>query len=360
MGLNAEQRREIKEFAGDLEKKFNVGCAVVNNRWAPFRHNGAALCLFLFPCGSEDEEEFNLQTEMAFEYYRESPFSRTWNCTFSSLYDALPWFTRFVQRKGEFPLKDMAAGAGLISSVIFGKERMLDLRKKAEEFFGEGIIEFWKVEADRRLKERNKKIREMSRKEIIYRRERKKLLNRHELEELKRFVFFIFQKYGKEEISLIVALDGSGHPIGKALEWFGIGCPVAYLDPHYIKTAYSRNSEGIKLVIGILRKEFPEIFAALSKNPREVLFVDDQTGYGNTCKSISRLVGCFSGNSESSLNFAAMTPYLGNNTPSWLRRRDVQGLKIAPEGSLCAVEISTPQSRWFYGRLKKEVLGWKK
>lgn len=362
MKLNPEIRKEVIKFASDIEKQFSVNCLVVINKYRiPFAGIKVTLSLTILPSESDSKDAFKGKAKEYFEeYQRGATFnSRAWHCYVAHLYDVRPWFARFADKKERFPLMDMAAGADLISPVVYGEECMARLRKEAEDFFGEGIIEFWKKEADCRQKEKNKKLNALRREEFAYYKERLKLLNKHELIELKEVVSHIYGKCEKEKITLIVALDGSGRPIGRALEWRGIPCSVAYMDPRHLRRVDFRRSDETVWVLEAMKKEFPEVCVALSRDSRSVLFVDDQTGYGHTGKALDSLVKLFSEKDDSSLNYVAMTPYMGNNTPSWLRKRDIQGLEIAPEKSLRAIEAPTQQSQEFYDRLKKIVHSWK-
>lgn len=361
MELNPEIKNEVAEFVSDMEKQFDLNCLMVCNKYRiPFTLNQAPFSLIMLPLSGDSEDIFKKKVEAAAAKYHNSlSSSRNWHCYLTSLYRTDPWFSFFADSKERFPLKDMAAGADLISPVIYGEKHMARLQKEAEEFFGKGTIKFWKKEVVRRQKEKNKKLVAMCRKEAAYCKERRKLLNKYELEELKDFVLFICKKCQEEKMSLVVALDGSGRPIGKALEWYGVGCPVIYLDPRHIRFLDLKNQNNITWVLEVLEKEFPQVYAALVENPEKVFFIDDQTGYGSTGEKLGLLVNLFSKNGESQLKYAVMTPYMGNNTPSWLRRREIQGLEIAPERSLRAIDKPTSQSRRFYNRLKKIVSNWK-
>ena len=362
MKLSPEIKSEVIEFAKDIEKRFDVNCIAVRNKYRiPFSLDEVPFSLIMLPLSGDNEETFKVKVEAAATEYHNSLFKslRKWHCYLVCLYNTNPWFFRFINKKEKFPLQDMAAGSDLISPVIYGNMHMKQLHKEAEDFFGRGIIEFWKKDIKRQLIERNERFRISLRQEIEYCKERRKLLNKYEVEELKDLVLYIHDKCEKEKISLVVALDGSGRPIGKALEWYKIACPITYMDPHYLRVVDFKESDEVKWILKILQKELPEIYAALSENPRNVLFVDDQTGYGNTGESLTSLVKLFTKNDESSLNYVVMTPFRGNNAPSWLRKREIQGLKMAPEKSLRAIEMPTLQSQEFYGRLKKIVSSWK-
>lgn len=362
MKLDSEIKKEVSELASETEKRFGVKCIVVNNKYRiPFAGMRFTFSLILIPLHGEDEENFNSKAEkFSNEYHMNMLMTcRTWHCYISFLYDTRPWFSRFSDKKEEFPLKSMAAGADLISPVIYGSEQMSKLRKEAVDFFGEGIIKSWKEEVRRGKKERDRKHKTLCRQENAYRKERVRLLNKYELHELKEVVLFISEKCKKESIYFVVALDGSGRPIGKALEWHGISCPVVYLDPRHMRGVDFENSDNRAWVLKAMEEEFPEVCQVLSVDPQRVLFVDDQTGYGGTRLALVSLVEIFSkSNAASLLNYMAMTPYMGTNTPSWLRKRAIQGIEIAPAESLRANDAPTAQSRRFYNRLKRVVLSW--
>jgi len=362
MKLSSETRKEIAEAVGSMEKRFGINCLVVRNKYRiSFVPKEIPFSLIMLPQNGDSEEAFKIKVEAAAaEHHNSLPSLRKWHYHLSCLYDSRPWFSRFADQKERFPLKDMAVGSDFISPVAYGRKQMARLRKEAEDFFGEGIIEFWKKEAIRQLREKRKKFKDLFRQEVAYGKERKKLLNKYELAEMKEFVLHLSKKCQEEKTSFVVALDGSGRPIGKALEWYGVCCPVICLDPHHIRFLDFKDPDNVSWVLGALKKEFPQIYTALSENPRSVFFIDDQTGYGSTGEKLRLLVRLFSknGNGNSLLRYAVMTSYRGDNTPSWLRRREIQGLQIAPEKSLRAIEAPTPQSDKFYGRLKKIVAGW--
>ena len=359
--IEPETKREIVDFCRKLEKQFNLYCVMVRNKHrVRFSCGEAPFSLIMLPRRGDDEQAFkNKVEEAAKEHQKSLMFSRKWHCYLSCLYDPHPWFSRFADKKERFPLMDMAAGSDFISPVVYGKSQMAKLRKQAKEFFGENIISFWRKEALCQSKEKHKKLMILLRQEAAYCKERKKLLNKYEVEELKGFVLAVCERVKGDGLSFIVALDGSGRPVGRALEWYGVPCPVVCLDPHYLSSLEPRNGGKMKLAVKILEKEFPDVYAALSQKPESVLFVDDQVGYGNTAESLKRLVGFFSENGDSSFQYAAMTAFAGNNTPSWLRRREIQGLQLAGAGSLRAIEAPTPQSRRFYNRLRKIVNSWR-
>lgn len=359
MAISLKIRESVIAFAKNIEEEFGVRCLVVSNKYRiPFVPNQEPLSITLLPANGDSKEVFESNANAAFMHYQQTQILRNdWHGYFAFLDNIEPWFSRFASRKGNFPLADMAAGADLISPAIYGKEYLSDLQEKAENFFGKGIIEFWKKEAAIQRKEKDKRFNTLRREDIAYRKERGRLLNKYELEELREFVQFIVEKCDKEAISFVVALDGSGRPIGKALEWLGINCPVVYLDPNYLRSVNFSKAIEVELVKKSLKRDFPEIHEALSKNPLSVFFVDDQTGYGNTGKALESLVKLFSG-SDGSLLYATMTPYMGNNTPSWLRKRDIQGIELAPEKSFRAIDVPTAKSRKFYNKLKRIVLAW--
>ncbi len=360
MRFNSEIEKEVVSFCESAEKKFVLKCAVVRNKYRiPFNLNDAPFSLIMLPFSGDSEKDFEFKSKALLDEYNKSLFLRKWHCYLSSIYDSRPWFTLFLESKERFPLKHMAAGGDLISPVIYGEENIAKLKKEAELFFGQGIIEFWEREAEIQHAKKLEKIEAAHHWEIAYHKERKRLLNRLEIYELKKAVLFVADKCLKEKASLVVALDGSGRPFGKALEWYGICCPVCYLDPRHMREIDFDKKSDDSWVLEALKREFPEIQVALSKDPRSVLFIDDQTGYGVTVRSLEWLSGFFSENHESSLNYVAMTQYMKNNTPSWLRKRDIQGLEPAPKESMRAIEKPTPKSKRFYKKLKRIVSTWK-
>lgn len=359
MDIDQEIRQEIVDYAQSVEKEFGVRCLVVGNEYRiPIGND--KLSMLLLPSDGESREAFESKGMAAFSKHQKSMFDRIWSCYFGFIYNVNPWFSRFMGKREKFPLADMAMGSDLISEVIYGQDSMDMLQKKAEDFFGKGTIEFWKKEAARQREEKNKRLKEIQDEESAYLEERRKLLNKHELRELRTFVEALVKDPKSRAITFVVALDGSGRPIGKALEWYGLTQTVVYFDPRHLRKVDFRNPKETAWIRPALQKEFPELLKALSSHPQEVLFIDDQTGYGNTAKALSALIKFLSGKSKRSFNYATMTDYQVGNTPSWLRRREIQGLKPAPEKSFRAEDFPTRKSKQFYSKIRKEVLGWKK
>lgn len=197
-----------------------------------------------------------------------------------------------------------------------------------------------------------------------YCRERRKLLNRHECAELRGFVEWCANEVACGPTRLLVALDGSGRPLGKACEWFGVAAPVVYMDPHPLKWRLRGAEVPDKAILAeaaeILRRELPTVHEAWRTAPESVLVIDDQTGYGMTTRSLAALVGYISG--MDTFRIATMSNYEEVNTPSWLRKRHIQGLEMAAEGGLLTFlsrEKKTEKSERFYALLRSMVLRWR-
>lgn len=365
--MNQNLKDQIGEVVAKFETKYGVRCAVVRNIYNPITFGQGILSLVLIvvpPKGVGDADpDYKKICQSLFNEWNETDSrleKRKWRCkVFLGLSDWSIWFKRYKDKPGRFPLSDMADGAILISEVVYGQEIMDEARKQAMDFFGNQIISFWETEANRQIKERAERMEKMQREHNEYVSERIKLLNKYELEELREMLLHLAEVCPKKGIRLIVAFDGSGRPIGKAIRWFFNGTvTIIHMDPHQLKKLDFTNKREVHAAVEIFQREFPSLYALLRKSPESVLFVDDQTGYGVTYESLKKFVKIISGGNALA-KLATMSQWSGNNAPSWLRNREIQGIELAPEGSFTAVDKPTVQSEEFYNALHAHVLRWK-
>lgn len=353
--------KEVQAAAAAIEAGSQVRCVVVYN---PYRigFGGGILTLSLILCplkGEIDDNQFKERAICFFEADRREAFRTekqwAWLHTIGML-DLRSWFERFRDHPEKFIFQSAAAGADLISPVLYGEELVANWRDQAEAFFGPQISDIWHAEIPRRLalciatKERL----------IEYHRERRKILNRHELAEMKNFLLRMRELLVQRHPRHIIALDGSGRPLGRALQWFlGGSLNVTYLSPHSLRKLNLNSVVELKEAANALRKELPRLYDSLSSRPSDILFVDDQTGYGHTQEALGKFIKFLSG--EDTVYLETMSTFAGTNTPTWLRRRDLQGIRLCTDRfSFLSIEALTEKSRRFYRDLQRCVMKWKK
>jgi hypothetical protein len=342
---------EVRRTAARIEKEYDLRCTVIFN---PLRleigGTFLTLSLVVYPpenVGSDDPS-FQARLKRCFEEQNSLPLlvkrRWAWHFTIGST-DPIKWFERFRDKPDRFPTADGAIGADLIMPVIWGETLVSQMRAKAEDFFGRGIFELWQEKITPRMEQR------------AYSAEREKLLNEYELEELKSFLFGIEKLCLEKPFKCIVALDGSGRPVGKALRWFlDDSVRIFHLSPHWLRSVDFNDSEVMKKAERILRAEFPRLYSIWRSNPSSILFVDDQIARGVTRECLIKFTKHLSG--EETIRFYAMSMYNGPNTVSWWHKRDVQGIQTRDTFSFLARKTRTKKSAEFYRKLKGCVLEW--
>ncbi len=364
--LPPELCSEVRAFVVEIEATEHVKCLVVHNPYALGVGAEYNLQLILLPqrngCVAEN---FEVKAKDLSGRIRDKRLlsDGKWGLSVSYLdWSYLDgWFGRFKDEPLRMPMQNFASGCLFISPVIYGDVCAEDLRSRARSYFGANILSEWVEAMVRHVKKREEKERAYVERQNCLLRERKRVLNRIEIGELRAFVSAVGHHVKNSGIECIVALDGSGRPIGKVLEvYLENRLPVFYVDPHPLKKLLKLSSHGVGRAIDVLQSELPELYTRLVRNADRVLFIDDQTGYGHTAESLRELVEAISGK-EGLFQYAAMTQYQGNNTPSWLRNRPLQGIQLVEHAlTFMSLEVSTPQSRRFYARLRRLAQDWRR
>jgi hypothetical protein len=361
---------ELSEKISELERKYSVQCMLVYNKYFSL-HFGRdpALSLYIYPTEGmkEGSQEFSEAVDAIHDEINEKSMVGGVMCLrhiqafIIGSSDYTRWFERFRDDPGRLPLADMAHGADLIGEVLYGRKFMDEIHRQAKAFFGNYIIYFWYQDTPRRYREKQKKIEAQQEKYRSYVKERKKVFNAYELDELKGLLIYL-EKRCISKYACVVALDGSGRPIGRAISWwFNGSLRVYYIDPHHLKEVDFDESHQVKKAIDIFALEFPELFERLQKRPASVLFVDDQSGYGNTGLALMRFIRSFTYYPRVKLHLICMSSYMVDNVPSWLRNRPLQGIRLVNKRfTFKSLNYSTDLSRDFYAKLYKHVMEWKK
>jgi adenine/guanine phosphoribosyltransferase-like PRPP-binding protein len=368
-GISEEILNDIRLKVAEWETKFNVRCAAI---YSPYRIgfgvNIVSLSLLVFPLEGESDSHpnFGWRVKECWQEMHNQLLHKSggWFCHVAQgLVDFRPWFSRFTDQPDRFPLADAAAGSDLISPVIYGEAIIANARAQAEDFFGRGIIDHWaNVVVPRELARRADRFEKRQREFIRYCRERRTLLNHHELEELKALLEKLKEHVAEGTVSCVVALDGSGRPLGKAIKWFfGSSFPVMHLSPHGLRKVNFDDRLMVEVATNALKTELPALHALWSSDPTKVVFVDDQIGYGHTAEALSKFTRHLSGQ-ETKLRMLVLSAFEGSNAPSWLRKRQVQGIAIKRHSTVTFLveEKATKQSIRFYQRLRQHVLAWKR
>lgn len=365
--VSAHILAEVQNAAQSLEKLCGFPAVVVHNPYClPI---GTTRYTFnLLVCVSNASREKERACAQCIQEYDlgELLTERTWGWLPSLVREEElnSWFAHFQNDPDSFPLSNAAAGACLISPVLWGDDLMASLRRRAQDYFGGDILPRWVQAAHLKNQERQARIRAIEEKCAREKTERIKLLNKPELDELRDCLTRFLAAQPQNPYDIVVGLDGSGRPIAKAIGWVADDrVKVMFLDPHHLKALHRKAQFGLWLH-DILAKEMPELYYQLRQDPDKVLFVDDQTGYGGTASSLRRLVQSISGR-EDRFHILHMSPYMGSNLPSWHRRRDLQGIETVEAWDSCiqftflSLEKPTTVSETFYDQLKQHVLSWR-
>lgn len=272
------------------------------------------------------------------------------------------WFAQLRREDGTWKLlASFGQNADLCGEALYGHDLFNDLHRQAEAFFKiPRIAEFWKQEALRLKQLQNERVTVIEREHIAYLRERTRLLNRYEREELRDMVREVTTRYLSRAYDIIVAFDGSARPIGKAIEWYSQGrVPITYMAPKPFRVLKKRDGSVPADMVEIFEREFSHVAVCLRAHPERVLFIDDQTGYGNTAAGLQVFVDHVSGGRPS--NLLVMSQFDGTNCPRWHKRRDLQGLEIREDAlTFRAVERPTRKSEIFYRVIRSLVETWRR
>ena len=362
---------EVSGLMAEAERRFDLRIIALHNplRAVSWGKGVTTVMVWTYPRAGEDSDDadFRRRCESCRMFLDAAPREAEprWKPMFMiGLSDWSKWFSRFADCPMDFLLKDGGVGADLIGEVIYGHETMEWIHAAAREFFYAGIVDEWRIEAPRRHAARIAKWYAEDLAYAQYCRERRMLLNRHERAELREFVEWCANEVATGPTRLLVALDGSGRPLGKACEWFGIPVHIAYMDPHQLKWRLRGMEVPDAAVLAeaaeTLYRELPAVHEAWRTAPESVLVIDDQTGYGPTAKSLAALVRHISG--RDAFRLAVMSDYAVVNTPSWLRKRHIQGLEMAVEDgpfTFVSREKPTEKSERFYTLLRSMVFRWR-
>lgn len=359
---------EVSALMAEAERRFDLRIVALHNPLRAVSWGKGVTTVMVWTCpraGEDaDDADFRKRCESCrgfLDAARREAEPRWKPMSVIGLSDWSKWFNRFADCPMDFPLKDAGIGADLIGEIIYGQETMEWIHAAAREFFYAGIVEEWRIEAPRRHAERIAKWRAEDLRYAQYCRERRMLLNRHECAEVRGLVEWCANEVATGPTRLLVALDGSGRPLGKACEWFGVAAPVVYMDPHPLKWRLRGSEVPDKAVLAeaaeVLRRELSAVYEAWRTAPESVLVIDDQTGYGMTTKCLAALVGHISG--RDAFRIATMSNYEEVNIPSWLRKRHIQGLEMVSEDgpfTFLSRNKPTEKSERFYALLRSMVL----
>ena len=345
--------KHILEETKRVEKA--IGCHVIvfhNPFLSRIRGSGTTVSLMVY-LGSASQNDFNPQglLDAISDLFYENPKYWDWDLSHLSEDGLENWFKRFSDNPEDLPFESMFNGSLFISPVLWGYEIMNHLREQAKDFFGPDIIYRWVKLSKSKWLARMERLGPATQQA----RQRAKLLNPLELAELRALVVHVKRECNAGIYTHLVALDGSGRPIGKVLEWlFGKTIKIFYMDPHSINA--NRNYNAIQWRQAVLRfsEELPELYYAIREKPDKILFFDDQIANRFTVEAINHLVMLISGGKAS--HFMTISKYDGNPL-SWNRRQDLQGIKLI-DNSFVAQDAPTPQSDEFYKELLEHVNSW--
>ncbi len=332
------------------EAEFGVRCLVVENPLGVITKRDAPIyTLFLCPKPGDREAAFDARACACGDRANDAfVWEEVWDFdVVMGMSDWTQWFRRFQGRPDEFPLKDAALGANLIGRVVYGQDLMDQLHYQARVFFQEpGIIEIWRREAPLRREAKLKELQALDR-------EYNRLLNRFDREHICRFLPRVAQRCAKQGITHLVAVERSGRPLGRALEWYLPNCPpVFYADFHSLKRCHG--PDDLAALAAVLATELPELYRALRDHPQTVCFLEDMVGYGNTGSAIRLLVDYISGQAAT-----CCLVCLAAEPPSWWRARHkhVIGVSLRGDGdpSFLTLPNPSPASDRFYRRLQRLV-----
>jgi hypothetical protein len=258
-------------------------------------------------------------------------------------------------------------GPLLWQPVVYGLDQMLELRRQVAERFGQDIFALWRAERrrwrkgiwNRRKREEKKALKALGEKPAFTERDQQDLLG----------LFKRAEAYYRAGRRFIVGLDGSGRPPALATYWYlqGLGCHklmIDFLDHHQLvlrltETARERRKRVIKRFADKLIEEKPALYEYLAFRSGQVMFVEDQAGYGMGSAALLDLCNYIAGGKTRAKTVLLIEgPPSDHSPPSWWRRRSVQGIRGVRhrKTSFVSTEWPTAESKEFYARLKAFVL----
>lgn len=367
--VSPELKAEIASYLKAAEERFGFRCVAVYNKFRSVTMGRKPnISILITPRDGSTDKDLRGKARQLNQSISEDTPGLNFHASVGYLTedDLGNWFARHKDRPGDFPIKDMQAGSDLIGLVIYGEETMARWRQKAKIFFGrEDILEFWRKSILTWRRNLNKRERSFHLAHAEYLKERRELLNQYEVYEMYLVMQRLKEITERGEADMLVAIDGSGRPLGKTAEkYLERKIPIVYLSPHGLRKLDLDKKDQADLAARTLKEEFPELYAKISSDPSKIIFLEDQTGDGHTYEKLSGLIQLISGKPKSSARIVCMSQWNTDNAPSWLRKREIQGIRIAEtakdEITFRAIESPTPQSALFYERLSDMIDGWEK
>jgi len=354
---------QLREFAQGAELNWGVRVAIIHDQACiqVDGHVGRTYQMLILPKGDTSADELVKIANRIGEKLSHQAIDSSFALRFGPLWSLEEWFAW----ASEDPLRQ-ARGEKLAPTlwqpVVYGLEHMLALRKEVTKRFGDDIFPRWRAERRRwRKKLWAWQNRQQKKAEKIHR-EREVVLNKRERHLLSCLAERTMGYY-IEGRKFIVGLDGSGRPVAKATFWYlgelGLNdIRIDFLDIHPLMNRL-RDLSDKKRVLSrfarVFQREKPILYQWLANRSKEILFLDDQIGYGHSSEALLALCDHVAAGGKTQAMFECLCPYSSESPPpSWWRKRKVQGIRLVSKRktSLTAVEVETERSREFYQSLQ--------